>query len=272
MKPITNAVALRPMHAALLLVGAATLGLSVGCTKPSEAAAGDAGTTTTTAADKPAAAVAAAETFHCTKTHLSRCEQTSEAQLAEAKKKAESGTEDEKKMAGMLNLATFQSMCGKGEYGTGACPTAAVIGACITSIGKMYHYSNGETPKTKDMFAYECKADDTIEDADGKPMAKPAPLRVSCNRPTEGLCEERDYKGKSSLSGFCEKGFKTEAGQVEMKPCATDKVAGACKGVDREFQGHVSKDTNVTYAYTAKAAAAQKSLCTAMKKEWAAAK
>ena len=271
MKPNSNALALRPLHAALLLVGAATLTLSAGCTKPDNAAAGDAGATTTAAA-APAAAAAAAdgETFYCNKTRLSRCEETSEARLAEAKKKAESGTDDEKKMASMLSLATFESMCGKGEYGKGACPTAARIGTCITPIGKTIHYSNGEDPKTKEMFAYECKGDDTVEDADGKAVAKPAPLRISCNRPTEGLCEERDYKGKSSLVAFCEKGYKTEAGQVEMKPCATEKVAGACKGVDREFQGHVMKDTNVTYAYTAKAAAAQKSLCSAMKKEWAA--
>jgi hypothetical protein len=213
------------------------------------------------AADK---AAAAGPLYHCYKKTIQRCEQTSEAQLKVAKAKLEAGTPDEKKMAGFLSLTGFQAMCDKGEYGEGACKTENAVGACVSPESKSIYYGGADGYKA-DEFAYECSKNATPESADGKPMPKPKPQRMSCFHSKDKTCDERDFEGKISKIGFCEANDFSGPAEFALKACEDKGRVGSCASAPISYGGETRASTSIRYAYDAKGAAQMKSVCEMMK-------
>jgi hypothetical protein len=188
--------------------------------------------------------------------------------MAAGKAKLESGTAEEKKFAGFMTIDGFKSMCGTGEYGEGACATDKAVGACVSITSKSIYYG-GDDGYKPDEFAYECSKDATPESADGKAMPKPAPLRMSCNRPKDNTCIEDDFTGKLSRSTFCTPSGFSGPAELAMKPCPTEKRSASCKDAAMTYGGETRQATRITYSYGAAAAGKSKSICGIMKGEFA---
>lgn len=251
--------------ACLVLLGACS-----SSKKDGAAASADGGAATAASGGGGAggAAAAAGPMFHCFKKKIQRCEQTSAALMAAGKAKMEAGTADEKKFAGFMTLDGFKSLCGpSGEYGEGACATENVVGACVSVTGKNVYYGGDDGYKPEEV-AFECGKDATPESADGKPLAKPAAQRMSCQRSKDKTCIENDYKGKSSKFGFCTADTFSGPAEFAMSPCPTEKRTSSCKDAPMTFGGETRQSTRITYAYGAPASAKQKSLCSMMKGEF----
>lgn len=246
-------------HACLFLV--ALLSALAGCRKKGAVAGGGDGGSELSTSDGPL--------YHCLKKNLSRCEQTSAAQLAAAKAKVDAtGTPEEKKFAAFMTVPAFQSLCGKGEYGEGACATEGAVGACANPSGKTLYYSSGEKAYAADDFAFECGKTSSPETADGRPLPKPAPKRMSCFRAKTNTCIEEDFTGKSSRELLCVDNAFEGPGQLAMTPCPADKRSGSCKDAPLTVGTHTIETTRIKYAYGAPAASKVKSTCTIMKGEW----
>jgi hypothetical protein len=249
-----------------LVAPLACLVLLVACSKKDGASAD--GGTATAASGGGGAAAATGPLFHCFKKSIQRCEQTSAALMAAAKAKMEAGTPEEKKFAGLMTLDGFKSLCGSsGEYGEGACATDKAVGACVSVTGKNVYYGGADGYKPEE-FAFECSKDATPEGADGKPMAKPAPQRMSCQHSKDKTCVENDFTGKSSRIGFCDSNAFSGPAEFAMSPCPTEKRTSSCKDAALTFGGETRPATRITYAYGAPATAKQKSICGIMKGEF----
>lgn len=237
--------------------------LSVAACGSAKRATVDGGVTVTSAAASASASESkAVATMHCMKRYISRCEETSEARLAAAKAKLDSGPADEKTFAKFLTPEGFKGLCDKGEYGSGPCPTADAVGACASAADRRVFYS-GDKGYTTAEFAYECGKDSTPETADGKALPAATPKRMSCFHKKTSTCEEDDFRGRTSRLSFCTADAAFDGpSEFALAPCPTEKRSGSCKDKPMALlNGKALEETRIRYAYGPKAAASMKETC-----------